>query len=217
MLPRPVLNSTKSLACLLLGLDTALGCGFLGCSFDSRFTGGLASRLLGSRRLGGLLLHLLDGLNERITLALQCLDDLLLLDEESAHNTLTQAAMAQDTTVGAGHGLVALGQTWALAGAGGGDALKLLLALAAAWYGPVLLHILVDQTTTGSADAVNKIRTIRFQRKRHICTITYMRLLLDLVLYDRRLLKVKRWTIVRLFMIPFPIAMTTQPKVQYTN
>lgn len=214
MLPRPVLNSTKSLACLLLGLDTALGCGFLGCSFDGRFTSGLASGLLGSRRLGGLLLHLLDGLNKRIALALQSLDDLLLLDEESAHNTLTQAAMAQDTTVGAGHGLVALRQTWALAGAGGGDALKLLLALAAAWYGPVLLHILVDQTTTGSADTVNKMGTIRLKRKRLLCAKTYIRLLLDLVLYERRLLKVKRWTIVRLFMVPFPIAVTTSSKVQ---
>lgn len=39
-----------------------------------------------------------------------------------------------------------------------------------------------------------------------------MRLLLDLVLYERRLLKVKRWTIVRLFEIP--IVITTKAKVQ---
>lgn len=157
MLPRPVLNSTKSLAYLLLGLvDTTLGCGFLGCSFDGRLGTSLANGLLGSRGLGGLLLHLLDGLDESIALALQCLDDLLLLNEEGAHNTLTQAAMAQDTTVCAGHGLVALGQAWALAGARGGDTLKLLLALAAAWHGLVLFHILVDQTTAGSAHTVNK-------------------------------------------------------------
>lgn len=39
-----------------------------------------------------------------------------------------------------------------------------------------------------------------------------MRLLLDLVLYERRLLKVKRWTIVRLF--EFQIVITTKPKVE---
>jgi len=70
---------------LLLGLDDALGGGLLADGLGSRLSGGLANRLLGGglglRRL--LLHHLLDGLDQGLALALQSLDDLLLLDEDS--------------------------------------------------------------------------------------------------------------------------------------
>jgi len=151
--------------CLLPGLASGwllaglLASGSLGASTTLGDLAGTGLGSLGSS--SGLLLGLglglggLHRLDERLALALQGLDDLLLLDEEGAHDTLAQAAVAQHSTVGPGHGLQALGHAGALAGAGGGDTLQLLLALAATGHGGVLLHILVNQTTTGRANTVN--------------------------------------------------------------
>jgi len=143
---------------LLLGLDDALGGGLLADGLGSRLSGGLANRLLGGGlRLCRLLLHhLLDGLDQSLALALQSLDDLLLLDEEGADDALPQAAVAQDSAVGPGNGLQALGHPGTLAGPGGRDPVELLLALATAWNSGVLLHVLVHQTASGSAHTVNK-------------------------------------------------------------
>lgn len=102
------------------------------------------SRLLG---LGGSLLGLqhLD-------------DDLLLLNQEGAHDTLPQAAVAQDSSVGPADGLLALGHAWPLAGAAGPDALQLLLALTALGHITAFLHVLVDQTAAGCANTKRKRR-----------------------------------------------------------
>lgn len=95
---------------------------------------------------------LLLGLGGRL-LGLQDLDDdLLLLDEEGAQDTLPQAAVAQDTSVRPANGLLALGHARPFAGPARPDALQLLLALAALGHIPALLHVLVDQTATGSAN-----------------------------------------------------------------
>lgn len=66
---------------------------------------------------------LLLGLGGRF-LRLQDLDDdLLLLDEEGAQDTLPQAAVAQDASVGTADGLLALGHARPLAGPARPDAL----------------------------------------------------------------------------------------------
>ena len=98
------------------------------------------------------------GLGGRL-LGLQDLDDdLLLLNQEGAHDALPQAAVAQDTSVGPADGLLALGHAWALAGAAGPDALQLLLALAALGHITALLDVLVHQTATGRANAEREYR-----------------------------------------------------------
>lgn len=79
-------------------------------------------------------------------------DDLLLLNQEGAHDTLPQAAVAQDSSVRAADGLLALGHAWALAGTAGPDSLQLLLALTALGHITALLHVLVDETAAGCAN-----------------------------------------------------------------
>lgn len=83
---------------------------------------------------------------------LQLLDDLLLLDEEGANDTFPDALVAQDSSVGTTNGLLALGQTASLGRTGGSDSVELLLALAALGHITTLLHVLVDQAATGSAN-----------------------------------------------------------------
>lgn len=101
-----------------------------------------AIRLLGGGNLGGL----------RRLGVLQDLDDLLLLDQEGAHDALADALMAQHTAVRATHGLLTLGDAGALGRAGRPDAVQLLLALAALRHVATLLHVLVDQTAAGRAN-----------------------------------------------------------------
>lgn len=71
----------------LLGLEGSLRGGLLSGGLGTCFPSGLASRLLG-RSLHRLLLHLLHRLHHGLTLSLQRLDNLLLLEEESADDAL---------------------------------------------------------------------------------------------------------------------------------
>lgn len=80
---------------------------------------------------------------------LQFLDDLLLLDEEGANDTLPDALVAQHSSVRTANGLLALGQATSLGWTSGPDSVQLLLALAALWNITTLLHVLVDQTAAG--------------------------------------------------------------------
>jgi len=197
-----LLQTNPSGKWLLLGLDdsfrSALGSGLLAGDFGTWLSGCLSRGLLGGS-LHRLLLHnLLDGLDQSLALALQSLDDLLLFDEESADDSLSQAAVAQDTSVGPGDGLQTLGHPGTLAGPGGGDPVEFLLALTTAWHSGVLLHVLVHQTASGSAHTVNKWKILSYRGIYSISPATHMRLLLERVLYDRRRLRVKRWTILKL-------------------
>lgn len=87
--------------------------------------------------------------------ALQHLDDLLLLDQEGAHDALANALVAQHAAVRTAHGLLALGDARALRRTGRPDAVQLLLALAALRHVTALLHVLVDQTAAGRANTAN--------------------------------------------------------------
>lgn len=98
------------------------------------------------------LTQILSGLGEGLLRLQHLNDDLLLLDEESAQDTLPQTAVAQHTAVRAAHGLLSLGHAWPLAGTTGPDSLQLVFALAALGHITTLLHVLVDQFATGSTN-----------------------------------------------------------------
>lgn len=101
-----------------------------------------AANLLGGSDLGRL----------RRLGVLQHLDDLLLFDQESAHDAFANALVAQHTAVRTTHGLLALGDARTLRRTGRPDAVQLLLALAALRHVTAFLHVLVDQTATGRAN-----------------------------------------------------------------
>lgn len=71
--------------------------------------------------------------------------------------------MAQDSSVCAADGLLALGHAWPLAGAAGPDTLQLLLALAALGHIATLLDVLVHETAAGSANPEKKAELLEFK------------------------------------------------------
>ena len=73
---------------------------------------------------------------------LNLLHDFALLDEECADNAATDSAAGQNTTVGAGDGLLVLGQSLELVGGERGDAVQLGAGVAAGVVTGLLLHML---------------------------------------------------------------------------
>ena len=82
---------------------------------------------------------------------LHLLHDFALLDEECADNAATDSAAGQNTTVGAGDGLLVLGQSLELVGGERGDAVQLGAGVAAGVVTGLLLHMLHREAAAGCA------------------------------------------------------------------
>lgn len=81
-------------------------------------------------------------------------DDLLLLDEEGAHNTVSHTGGTLGTTIGSGDGLSSVGQTSKIGRSGVGDASQLQLTVTTLGDGTILLGVQIDQATTGGLGTV---------------------------------------------------------------
>lgn len=86
--------------------------------------------------------------------AAQYFHDFLFFDQESAHNTLADALMAEYTTVGSGDCLLAFRDAGTLQWTCWPDALQFLFTLAAFWDILALLDILVYQSAAWCTNTV---------------------------------------------------------------
>ena len=85
-------------------------------------------------------------------LAFESFHNLLFLYKESTNDTLTQAPVAQYTTIRSGNSLLPFGQAGTLTRSRRSNALQLFLTLATFRNTLVLLYILIYQTTTRSTN-----------------------------------------------------------------
>ena len=85
-------------------------------------------------------------------------DDLLLLDQESANDTITNATGRSGTTIGTVDGLETSGHAGPFSWSGWYDAVKLDFAVTTLWEGGALLDVLVGETTAWCLDDLPLVR-----------------------------------------------------------
>merc|ERR1711898_62398 len=86
------------------------------------------------------------------------LDNLLLLDQEGAHDPLADACGAAGATVGTGHPLLVLGNASVLHGAHAGKPLESHAAVSALDLGGVLGNLVEGKHATGGLHLANLVR-----------------------------------------------------------
>ena len=107
----------------------------------------------------GLLLGLLLGLSLLSRLLENSLDDLLLLNEESTDDLVSNRVGRDATTVSTVNGLVGLGDIGVLSGSQGLNTRKRSTSVTTLGSGTVLLDMVVSKVSTRGLDDLNLVRS----------------------------------------------------------